>query len=468
MRDWINTYVCKELGIDYGNRLWNDLHQIIQYYGFYSGDGQDWPVAHNLDYKPNKTIVNHTRRLINKVAGFMFSRPPEITLTPIGGDENNGNAEKVAALETHIRQLLEENQWRKRLINAGRDCFIGKRVALKVGVVDGKVMLRFRPALEFFHDMTLDDEEMLARVIFAYVCNEAKSIRDQRIWIQDWRMDEGRCIMSEGVYDGYGHLVEDRHRDEDTGLDALPVHVIINDGTTSDVIGASDVAQIMDLQEDYNRRVSDDQDALKFHMFPQTIFTDASEDSMAAVKISPGALIDLQTDPAKPDAQAKATKLEAGFNYDQRFENSVDRLLKDMYDLESCPQVTEDYLKSAGISGKAMRALYWDLQCRCEERWAEWDVALQWLVRQIVTQEKAFGVNDWSDCRYTITINHQYPIADDEDDERKLDMQEVAQQVRSRRSYMEKHMPLVNPDTELEQMTREKQALEESFFSANV
>lgn len=467
MRDWIRTYVCRELGDDYGSRLWNDVMEIIGYYQFYEGQGQSWSIASGLDYTPNKTIVNHTRRLINKVAGFMFSCSPEITLTP---EEDGGepNAKRVAMLESHIRQVLEDNKWRKRLINAGRDCFIGKRVALKVGVMDGQVIIRFRPAMEFYHDTTLDDAETLSRVIFAYGCNEARRECDKRIWIQDWRMVKGRCRMSEGVYDGYGNLVEDRFRDADTGLASLPCYVIVNDGTTSDVIGDSDVKQIMDLQEDYNRRMSDDQDALKFHMFPQTVFTDASEDSMAAVKISPGAMLDLQTDPAKPDVQAKATKLEAGFNYDQRFEHAVDRLLKDMYALESCPQVTEDYLKAVGISGKAMRAMYWDLQCRCEERWAEWDAALQWMVRQIVAQEKAYGVQDWTDCRYTVTITHRYPIADDEDDERKMDMQEVAQQVRSRKSYMEKHMPLANPEDEMKQIALEKQTLEEGFFQADM
>lgn len=462
MRDWINTYVRRALGEDYGSRLWQDQQEVIRCYRFYDGAGQEWITPRNLDYRPNQTIVNHTRKLIGKVSGFMFSRSPEIKLIPEEGSDES-NVRRVAELENHIRTVLESNQWRKRLIRAGRDCFIGKRVALKVGVTDGRVVIRFRPAMEFFHDVTLDDAEKLSRVIFAYGCNEAREARNQRIWIQDWRMENGRCVISEGIYDGNGRLIEERCLDEDTHLDGLPVYVIVNDGTTSDVIGESDVAQLMGLQDDYNRRISDDQDALKFHMFPQTIFTDASEESMASVKISPGAMLDLQTDPAKPDVQAKASKLEAGFNYDGRFENSVDRLIRDMYTLESCPQVTEEYLKAVGVSGKAMRALYWDLQCKCEERWAEWDVALQWLVREIVRQEKAFSVQDWTDCRYAVFIEHLYPISDDEDEERKLDMQEVAQQVRSRRSYMDKWQPDGDVEDELKQMAAERSLLEEGY-----
>lgn len=462
MQSWLQTRICQELGQEYGTQLWRDQQEIIRLYAFYEGPGQMWPTPAGLDYTPNKTLVNHVKRLIGKVAGFMFGRSPEITLQPIGDGE--ANARRVAELEQHVRNILEENRWRKRLLDAGRDCFVGKRVALKVTTREGKIIIRFRPSVEFFHDVTLDDAEQLSRIIFAYGMNERKEPENQRIWVQSWRMEQGRCLLCEGVYNGYGAAVGEEVRDADTGLDGLPAYVILNEGMTSDVLGDSDVRQMEALQRNYNRLVSDDMDALKFNMFPQTTFTDASEDSMAAVKISPGALLDLQTDPTKPDAQAKVAKLEASFSYSERFQQSKDDLLKDMYALESCPQVTEEYLKAAGISGKAMRAMYWDLQCRCEERWAEWDSALQWLVRQIVQQEKVAGIRDWTGCDYTVKIEHLYPITDDEDEERKLDMQEVNAQVRSRRSYLDKWQPNADAAEELRQMALERQQLEEASY----
>ncbi len=462
MQSWLQTRVCQELGQEYGMQLWRDQQEIIRLYAFYEGPGQMWPTSVGMDYTPNKTLVNHTKRLIGKVAGFMFGRSPEITLQPIGDEE--ANARRVAELEQHVRNILEANRWHKRLLDAGRDCFVGKRVALKVAARNGKIIIRFRPSVEFFHDVTLDDEEQLSRIIFAYGMNECKEPENQRIWVQSWRMEQGHCLLREGVYNGYGTAMSEEIRDADTGLDSLPAYVILNEGMTSDVLGNSDVQQVEKLQNNYNRLVSDDMDALKFNMFPQTVFTDASEESMAAVKISPGALLDLQTDPAKPDAQAKVAKLESSFQYSQRYQQSKDDLLKDMYALESCPQVTEEYLKTAGISGKAIRAMYWDLQCRCEERWAEWDSALQWLVRQIVIQEKAAGICDWTGCDFTIKIEHLYPITDDEDEERKLDMQEVNAQVRSRRSYLDKWQPDADADGELRQMALERQQLEEASY----
>ncbi len=454
MADWLQTRVCRELGQEYGQQLWRDLQENIRLYQFYEGTGQAWGTPGGLDYRPNKTIVNYTKRLVDRVAGFMFGRSPEITLLPRGDDENN--ARRVAELEQHIRETLEQNGWRKRLINAGRDCFVGKRVALKVSVSGGRIMIRFRPSLEFFHDVTLNDAERLNRIIFAYGMNESGTLRDQRIWVQSYRMERGRCLLNEGVFNGYGAPIGEGIQDADTLLSELPAYVILNGGMTSDVLGDSDVKQIIHLQEDYNHLVSDDQDALKFNMFPQTVFTDASEDSMAAVKISPGAMLDLQTDPAKPDVQAKVTKLESSFQYSERYQQSKDDLLRDMHELMSCPRATEEYIKTAGVSGKAMRAMYWNLQCRCEERWAEWDAALQWMVRQIVRQEKVFGIADWTGCDYTIKIEHLYPITEDEEEERKLDLQEVSAGVRSRRSYLDKWQPEADTEEELRQMAREQ------------
>lgn len=453
MMNWLQTRISQELGPEYGAQLWMDAQENIRLYAYYQGVGQAWNTPQGLDYRPNKTTVNHTKRLIDKVSGFMFSRAPEITLQPMGGGEDN--ARRVRELERHVRQVLEQNGWQKRLLQAGRDCFVGKRVALKVGVHGGRLVIRFRPSMEFFHDVSVDDVEKLDRIIFAYGLNDKKEAEVQRIWVQSWRMQDGRCLLTEGVYNGFGTAVREDFHDAETGLDAPPAYVILNEGMTSDVLGDSDVARLIALQDDYNRMVSDDQDALRFHMFPQTVFTDASESCLGSIKISPGAIIDLQTDPSQQGRQAKVAKLETHFSYDERFQNSLDALLDNMYTLMSCPRVTPDYLKAAGASGKALRAMYWDLQCRCEERWAEWDPALVWLVREIVRQEKVYGLGDWTDCHFAVRIEHLYPLSQDEEEERRLDLEEVAQRVRSRRSYLDKWQPGADADRELAQMETE-------------
>ena len=260
------------------------------------------------------------------------------------------------------------------------------------------------------------DTELKPHQIIDEICNQAgpeavyvTDVGQHQMWAAQYlHHTKSRGFLTSGGLGtmgfGYGAAIGEELTDVDTRLSGLPAYVILNEGLTSDVLGDSDVEPLMGLQDNYNHMVSDDQDALKFNLFPQTVFTDASEDCMRAVKISPGAMIDLQSDPAQVDKQAQVSKLETHFNYDARFQNSLDTLLDNMYSLMSCPRVTTEYLKAVGVSGKAMRAMYWDLQCRCEERWAEWDTALKWLVREIIEQEALYGLHDWSGCRFTVTL----------------------------------------------------------------
>ena len=77
----------------------------------------------------------------------------------------------------------------------------------------------------------------------------------------------------------------------------------------------------MDSQNAHNRAKSDDANALKYNMFPQKVFVDASHDSMGALKIAPNAAIDLQTEPGLTGGRAAASVLESTFNYDSRLQH---------------------------------------------------------------------------------------------------------------------------------------------------
>ena len=266
--------------------------------------------------------------------------------------------------------------------------------------------------------------------------------------------------MDEALYDGYGKLVRSIHDKQDTGLDFIPCRVIINDGLTGDLTGESDVAELMGDQDAYNDVKSDDIDALKFNMFPQKVFTDATESSMDAVTISPGAMVDLQTDPSAMGHQAEAQVLESGFNYDARLENSVTRFRGDMYDLLSVPNLSLEQLKGVISSGKSMRALYWGLSCRCEEKWGEWDDSLKWMVERLIKMAAAYGTANLPQIEHNITVEHLYPIPADEEAERASDLSEVSQEARSRLSYISKWQPNVDADGELQQIRAEQRAMD--------
>lgn len=456
----------EQLGETWGTRLWRDNQEIIRLYEIYDGKGQAWATRGKPDYTPTKRITNHIKHLIKEEARFMLSRAPEISIVP---RENGGdaNAALCAQLEAHVREVLEASGWSQKLTSAGRDCFIGKRVALKVHAQAGQLpKVQFRPSLEFYHDVEYDDAERLTRVIFAYHQNHAEDPARQRLWVQTYRLEGGRCLVDEFLYNGLGARIETVCEDQDTGLAEIPVYIILNDAMTGDLTGESDVAGLVPLQDAYNRMTSDDQDALRFNMFPQRIFADASQECLEKIQITPGGIVDLQTDPAAIDRQAKYGLLEAGFGYHDRIEGALERVMSDMYQIMGVPKATVEDYKGVAASGKAMRALYWPLITRCEEKWAAWDAALTWLVRMLVAIDGAYGANRFGAAQYSVKIEHLWPITEDEEEERERDLKEVRDQVRSRKSYMEKWQPQADSEEELRQIKAEQALLEDAYAGA--
>ncbi len=425
----------KELGGLYGGQVLHEMGQIIRLYDFYEGKGQDWAAAEGLDYTPTRKKTNLVKKLIKAEARFMFGRTPEIRLHPMSIQQE----EPVRECQRFLDRVLEQNRFGDKLIKAARDCFIGKRVALKVWADPQEgVSVQFRPSTEFVFEPMEEDADMLRKVIFFYQCNDSNVRARQRLWKQRFEMVDGRCMLSEGIYDGEGRLIESRCRDLDTGLSLIPVTVIINDGLTGDLSGESDVQELMDNQNAYNRLTSDDIDALRFNMFPQRVAADATSASLEQMVVAPGALVDLQTDPASQGGKASLDTLEAKFSYDARFEHTIQRIRSDMFALLSVPELSMEQLQGVVSSGKGMKTLYWELISRCEEKWAVWEPALQWMVHVILELAVQFGLLRTANEGYLVRIEHLFPILEDEETERLGDLKEVEAGVRSRSNYIEK------------------------------
>lgn len=462
MNSQIEQWIRTELAGLYGTGVVTEMSEIIRLYEMYDGSGQSWNLVTDGTYTPTRIITNLIKKLINDESRFMVGRSPEIRIVA----QKEGDKAAAEQLQDWLDRTLSGTFWRKRLLHGVRDALIGKRVALKLTGAPGKPMtLQFAPSLEFVFEVQDDAIDRVTKCIFFYeVTPENTTDREkQRIWRQKYWIEDGRCLMDEGLYDGYGKLLrEDSHR-ADTGLDFVPVYIIINGGLSGDLSGESDVRELVDSQNAYNRAKSDDADALKYNMFPQKVFVDASQDSMDALKIAPNAAIDLQTEPGLTGGRAAASVLESTFNYDSRLQHYLELLRQDMYSLLSVPQITKDTLQGIGVSGKAMRAMYWDLICRCDEKWADgWDDAIRWMVEHLFRMARAYGTA-LPEIDYLVDIDHLYPLMDDEEEERERDLNEVSRQARSRRSYIQKWHALDDPDAELKQIRAERQLLEESW-----
>lgn len=455
------SWIQSELQGLYGANVIRELEEIINLYEWYDGTAQTWDVASGLDYRPTRMRTNIIKKLINDEARFMLSRTPEIHIKP----EDAQSQSAADASEKWLSDIMQRTRFKSKLIKAGRDCFIGKRIAIKLtGGAGIPINISFHPSLEFVFDVDAADASKITKIIFFYqVTSEETDRSRQRIWRQKFEMKGQRCILNEALYDGYGGLIESYHEDADTGLSFIPAYVIINGGLTGDVSGESDVKELIDNQSIYNRLKSDNADAMKFNMFPMRVFVDASQDSMDGLTIAPNAAIDLSTDPAANGGRAEARIMESGFQYGEQLENTLNRIKSDMYDMLSVPDVTPEELKGAAMSGKAMRALYWNLICRCEEKWSEWDDALSWMVEKLIEMGRAYGQTDAPELKHTISIEHLYPLTGDEEDERINDMTEVQAQVRSRRGYIEKWQPDSDAESEIRQIAAEQTYLSDGF-----
>lgn len=452
--------IKQELEGLYGDEVLRDMNEIISLYGFYEGKGQDWPTPLGLDYVPTKKKTNWTKKLIKEEARFLFGKTPEFKVI-------SENKEGAQVVQDYVNNVLKESLFADNLVKGARDCFIGKRVALKLSGGAGQpIKVHFKPSLEFVFEPQDEDVDELKSIVFFFQMNQSEDKSKQRVWKQRYHMDSKKCILNEGIYDGYGRLVEERYTDYDTGLSFIPAYVIINDGLTGDLKGESDVAELMDNQQAFNRLSSDDVDALRFNMFPQTVATNASEDSLKYIKIAPGALVDLQK-AVEADGGVDMKKLESQFGYGDKLEKTLNRTVAEMHEILNVPRVGLEELKGLMTSGKSMKALYWQLVTRCEEKYTAWRPALEWMAKAIIEMAKAYNLESLPELPgMQVQVENIYPLMEDEADEKTLDMQAVNTQVMSKKSYMTKwgSMPADEADEELKQIALEKSLLEDSYM----
>lgn len=433
------------------------VNEINKLYNIYDGK-QEWKVDSGLDYKPTIKVTNYIKKLVDKKARFMFGKEPYFNI--------QGEGEQVDEKEDLLVKILTENKWHSKLLKAKKDCSIGGSVALRLWAdKDEGVKLIFSPAQEYEAIYNLEDVDLLEKVSFIYALNDEMDKGKQRIKKQVWELINGKCIVNEGIYDGYGKKLETFFQDYDNGLDFIPVIIIRNGGLTGDTKGYSDVMELWSNQDAYNKLTSDDQDALKFQMFGQTVLTDASDETLDAMTIAPGALVDLQTtlSAVSQGKQAQYGRLESQFSYGDKYTDTIDRIKNDMHSLMDIPNTSLEQLKGLMASGKSMKALYWDLIATCDEEWSEWGPALEQMVSYI------FKIVEIYDCykedkgrslaklETTLTIERYYPIQEDEIEMRKADLSEVIAQVRSKESYIKKWSEVEDVDSEVQKIATEIQ-----------
>lgn len=460
----------------YGTNVLQDMYSIIKLYDIYE-HGAPYTQEGSLDYTPADLRYKTTRALLDKEVRFLFSKAPDFYVDPLMGDtkEQREKAKDAANVyQTLVDNVLEENGFANALLKAAKDCFIGKRVALMYNInEDSGIQVSFLPSLEFVYDVDPNNANILTKIVAFYGLNDAKAKTDQRVYKKKYWMDKGFCYYSEQVYDGLGALVEDIQPDTKTKFTFIPAWVIVNDGLTGDLIGVSEIEQLQDYESWYSRLAAADMDAERKGMNPIRYTVDASPESTKGLSISAGAFWDLSTDQnTAQERTAQVGVLDSPMTYSTALGTTLDRIKNTMYEQCAVPNVSPEAMKGVVSSGKTLKAIYWDLIVRCDEKMLAWRPALQFLARCIIEGVRLYPragqyyIDEaLPDIEYAIRVDNQYSLPEDEQEEKQTDLAEVNAQTMSRKAYMKKWRNLTDDeaDEELRQIALERQILEDSF-----
>ena len=137
-----------------------------------------------------------------------------------------------------------------------------------------------------------------------------------------------------------------------------------------------------------------------------------------------------------------------------------------MHEVLNIPMINNQDLKGMMTSGKSMKALYWQLITRCEEKMKSWKPALEWMIRAMLEINEVYNITPLPKLEsYYVDVENQYPLQENEDEEMVLDLQKVNAQTMSRKAFIKKWTNVTDDiaEEELKQIQLEKQMLEDSY-----
>ena len=477
-----------------------------------------------------KKLIDKQARFMFSVPPSLSCKPKNIVAPVSTGadtvDEAGKELAKNAVADAEDkRQLIDDiftaGDFWKQTLTAFKDCTIGKRVLLTIQANPGeRIRFRYFTMPEFQYELDPKDITKLRRVTIVYQDERTRGMlaakqvwykwtyemrhptteqtdeegnvvevpvagSEATCWYRKETVDGNNTLMTEPVeldnLDNTSNYLSGERPKEmaypdnidwtDTKLPELPCRIILNGGLTGDIWGTSDVKELMDMANSYNRVNSDFRDALRFKMFEQPVFVDADTRSIKDAKIAPNAVIDLKTDPALDNGDggsraAQAFMLSSTFSFVQAADSFLDRLKKDMY--EHMDQPLPEEIKSVP-SAKAMRFMFQDLVGRCEEKWATgWDSAINWTIEFMCMAIRMFNLYPenrgvmLANVATTDVLTHNYPIPEDEMEKKTIAIQEVEAKVKSHKTYIREFGDVEDDEMEWEEIMDEDGKMNES------
>lgn len=432
--------------------------------------GQNWQINDNVDYKPTQDIRNKIKPRLKKQARFMFGKEPTITFKP----NNLNDKEKCEELRKFIDDVFETNKFWKNTRKAFLMSTIKKRALLRVEANPGVPIKIKYENIEDFYYKEIDDALVEVKFFEADRKNVFAEKEDEKLYnlhIYFYKSsEEGKAPVAwyrKETYKGDNLDKPIESKENPTGFDKIPCWLIKNGGELNDIFGESDLEDLKDTQNQYNRRISDYADALRFQMFGADSVIDGNPDDVAQLKVAPGAMHAIRTrDDAPQGVKATHEKLEYNFSSSEAINSYLDRATQDMDFVLDMPSLKD----LANIpSAKAMKYLYNDLIGRCEEKWNDWEPLFKDLIDFIIEASKycycGCFKEEWRTLDYTTVFAHNYPLPSDEEDKKKLGLDEVEKKTRSIRSYMKEFSNEEDTEKALNEVIEEVKWLNEATMA---
>lgn len=412
------------------------------------------------DYIPSYIKFRKIKMLIDKEARFMFSQTPEIKISTTGEtDEESTEKQSCENIEMAVTQVLKKSSFSKTLLQAAKDCFVGKRVACVVDYSDlDGVLVHFYNSLQFYYETQYGTNTLTKFVSFELV-EDSTALSDKVYMINEYNNDNGVVYVKSELYNGGGALVETLVPETRTALEEIPAVVIINDGTLMNKKGMSDVLQLQDKESGYSKLANADIDSERKGMNPIRYTVDMNPATTSNLSSGAGAYWDLQHSDNVDSPSPQVGTLSPQMNHTEAVKTTLDRLNTSMYDALEIPNINEETMAGTITSGKALKALYYPLTVRCDEKYIVWEPAIEKVVDFIIKFlllnarrcEVLYSVESLSMVAHEIQITKKYALLEDETEEKDTAINEVMNNVRSKKSYMKQYRDDLTTDAQIEE-----------------
>lgn len=424
-----------------------ELLDIFKFYRTYKEGARFVAQGTNGDYVASNIKYKIAKTLIDKEARFMFSQTPDITIK--GDSVEDVQKEQIEQYQKLIDKVLKKSKFKKNLLQGAKDCFIGKRIACLTDISeDDGIIVHFYDALQFYYETEYGTDRLTKFISFENV-QESKNSTDKRFLVNKYEDIKGTIYMSSVLYDGAGKTINEVIKLTETGLNEIPVVIIFNDGTLYEKRGVSEIEDLKDIESGYSKLANADIDSEGKGMNPIRYTVDMNHETTKGLSSSAGSYWDLESSQNTDEPHPMIGVLAPQMNHTEAVKETLNRMKTTMYGMLDVPNISEETLVGSITSGKALRALYWSLEVRCDEKLMTWIPALETIVNHVIDialrnpeiVKSVYGITDMNQIEYDVLIENNYALMDDEQEEKDTDMAEINANAMSRKSYIKKWHP---------------------------